>query len=238
MSLALAQADLARQSGEVPVGAVLVQNDQVIASGFNACIHQYDPSAHAELVAIRNAGKALKNYRLGLATLYVTLEPCPMCMGAIMNARISRLVYGASDPKAGACGSVIDLGAEPLLNHHTAVTGGVLRNECLAVLQSFFQAKRLDASQRLQRVASLSDIPNLDKTLIQTLQANGFSTPLSLSTLDIESFYFQHAGVARLETKHLAMLMALNAFIAGEPVQSWGSYESSASTMIQSKGKS
>jgi tRNA(adenine34) deaminase len=142
MSLARAAAEQACEIGEVPVGAVLVRGDEVVASGFNHPISGHDPSAHAEMVALRNAAQALENYRLPGCELYVTLEPCLMCAGAIMHARIARVVFGARDPKTGACGSVVDAFANAQLNHHTTVQGGVLADECGAALSSFFAERR------------------------------------------------------------------------------------------------
>jgi tRNA(adenine34) deaminase len=142
MKLAQAAAEEARAAGEVPVGAVLVRGDEVIAKGFNHPIGAHDPSAHAEMVALRAAAQALENYRLPGCELYVTLEPCLMCAGAIMHARIARVVFGARDPKTGACGSVVDAFANPQLNHHTTVVGGALESECAAALKSFFADRR------------------------------------------------------------------------------------------------
>jgi tRNA(adenine34) deaminase len=142
MRQALAAAEAARTAGEVPVGAVLVRGDEVIASGFNHPIGAHDPSAHAEMVALRAAAKALENYRMPGCELYVTLEPCLMCSGAIMHARLARVVFGAYDPKTGACGSVVDAFANPRLNHHTRVAGGVLATECGDALKSFFSQRR------------------------------------------------------------------------------------------------
>jgi tRNA(adenine34) deaminase len=137
--------ELARQgqeSGEVPVGAVIVKDNQILGEGWNQPIGQHDPSAHAEMVALRQAGKALNNYRLLDTTLYVTLEPCVMCAGAIIHARVGRVVYGANDPKAGAAGSVVDIFANPRINHHVTVEGGLLATECGDLLTQFFKAKR------------------------------------------------------------------------------------------------
>jgi tRNA(adenine34) deaminase len=142
MALAQAAAEEARAAGEVPVGAVLVRGDEVIARGFNHPIGAHDPSAHAEMVALRAAAQAVENYRLPGCELYVTLEPCLMCAGAIMHARIARVVFGARDPKTGACGSVVDAFANPQLNHHTTVSGGVLEAECGDALKSFFADRR------------------------------------------------------------------------------------------------
>jgi tRNA(adenine34) deaminase len=142
MRLALDQAHNAWALAEVPVGAVLVRDGQVIATGFNQPIGNSDPTAHAEIQALRAAAELLGNYRLSHCALYVTLEPCAMCAGAMQHARIARLVYGAADPKTGACGSVVDLFAEPRLNHHTAVRGGVLAAESGALLSRFFAERR------------------------------------------------------------------------------------------------
>ena len=152
MALAQAAAEEARAAGEVPVGAVLVRGDEVIARGFNHPIGAHDPSAHAEMVALRAAAQAVENYRLPGCELYVTLEPCLMCAGAIMHARIARVVFGARDPKTGACGSVVDAFANPQLNHHTTVNGGVLEAECGAALKSFF-AERRRASREARAAA-------------------------------------------------------------------------------------
>ncbi|WJF89153.1 tRNA adenosine(34) deaminase TadA [Paraburkholderia bonniea] len=146
MALALAAAQEAEAAGEVPVGAVLVKDGKVIARGFNHPIGTHDPSAHAEMLALRGAAQALANYRLPGCELYVTLEPCLMCAGAIMHARLARVVFGARDPKTGVCGSVMNAFAQPQLNHHTAVIGGVLEHECSAALKRFF-AQRREASR-------------------------------------------------------------------------------------------
>jgi tRNA(adenine34) deaminase len=142
MREALALAARGSGRGEVPVGAVVVKDGEIIGRGFNAPISSDDPTAHAEIRALREAGQALGNYRLGGCSLYVTLEPCAMCAGAIMHARIARVVYGAPDPKTGACGSVVDLFSESRLNHHTEVTGGVLAHEAGRGLSEFFAARR------------------------------------------------------------------------------------------------
>jgi tRNA(adenine34) deaminase len=142
MREALQLADTARSAGEVPVGAVVVHDGRIVGRGFNAPISGHDPTAHAEIQALRNAASALGNYRLTDCSLYVTLEPCLMCSGAIMHARIARLVFGASDPKTGACGSVINAFAEQRLNHHTTVQGGVLADECGGLLSAFFRERR------------------------------------------------------------------------------------------------
>lgn len=139
-ALALAQHSAAR--GEVPVGAIVVRNQAIVGRGGNAPIAGSDPTAHAEIAALREAGAAVGNYRLPGCELYVTLEPCAMCAGAIIHARVARLVFGARDPKTGACGSVIDLFAEPRLNHHTTVTGGVADDACASLLTQFFAARR------------------------------------------------------------------------------------------------
>ena len=142
MRAALALAREAAASDEVPVGAVVVLEGNIVGRGFNQPISRHDPTAHAEVMALRAAAAQLGNYRLPGATLYVTLEPCAMCAGAIMHARIDRVVFGARDPKTGAAGSVVDLFDEPRLNHHAVVEGGVLADECGALLSGFFAARR------------------------------------------------------------------------------------------------
>jgi tRNA(adenine34) deaminase len=142
MQTALGQAGEAAAAGEIPVGAIVTAGDDIIATGHNRSIRDSDPSAHAEVVALRAAGNAQANHRLGDATLYVTLEPCVMCIGAAVQARISRLVFGAYDPKAGAAGSVVDLTESPAFNHRFEVLGGVLADACGAVLQDFFRSRR------------------------------------------------------------------------------------------------
>lgn len=142
MRLALDQARLAACLGEVPVGAVVVKNGQVIATGYNAPIATQDPTAHAEMTALRQAAKVLGNYRLEGCELFVTLEPCAMCSGAILHARLRRVVFGASEPRTGSAGSILNLFENKQLNHHTGVQGGVLATECSHVLQTFFQQKR------------------------------------------------------------------------------------------------
>lgn len=142
MHRALEQAQRARAAGEVPVGAVLVSGDRVIAGGANQPIASHDPTAHAEIEALRCGGRALGSYRLTDTTLYVTLEPCPMCAMAIVHARVRRLVFGAWDPRAGAAGSVTDIFALPGLNHRVDVFGGVLMEECGSLLREFFAARR------------------------------------------------------------------------------------------------
>lgn len=142
MRLALGQADTARAAGEVPVGAVLVSGGSVIATGANRPIAASDPTAHAEIEALRSGGRTVGSYRLTDTTLYVTLEPCPMCAMAIVHARVRRLVFGAWDPRAGAAGSVTDIFALPALNHRVDVFGGVLMEECGSLLREFFAERR------------------------------------------------------------------------------------------------
>ena len=153
MRQAISQAQNAWALGEVPVGAVVVKDGQVIATGFNQPIGTHDPTAHAEIMALRAAAAVLGNYRLPGCELFVTLEPCTMCSGAMMHARLARVVYGAPDPKTGACGSVVDLFAQERLNHHAEVTGGVLAEECAMLLKDFF-AQRRRAAMRTGHVAA------------------------------------------------------------------------------------
>ena len=148
MQIALDQARLAQLAGEVPVGAVVVLDGEVIATGCNQPIGRHDPTAHAEIVALRAAALRIGNYRLTGCELYVTLEPCAMCAGAIQHARIARLVWGTKDPKTGACGSVVDLFSQPLLNHHAQVVSQVMAPESAALLQGFFAERRTRAKQQ------------------------------------------------------------------------------------------
>lgn len=142
-ALALArQGDLAN---EVPVGAVVVYAGEIVGEGYNQPISKHDPTAHAEIMALRDAAQRLGNYRLPGCTLYVTVEPCAMCSGAIQHARVARLVYGTSEPKTGACGSVVNLFADPRLNHHAIVEGGLMAEESAAVISAFFQRRRAEA---------------------------------------------------------------------------------------------
>ena len=142
MAAARVEANRAAAAGEVPVGAVVVKNRAVIGVGHNRSIQDRDPSAHAEIIALRAAAKAEQNYRLAGATVYVTLEPCAMCVGAMLQARISRLVFGAYDDKSGAAGSVIDLTDNRQLNHRLEVNGGLQEPECAALLRQFFEGRR------------------------------------------------------------------------------------------------
>ncbi|TXH87293.1 MAG: tRNA adenosine(34) deaminase TadA [Rhodoferax sp.] len=165
MRLALEQAQVGETLGEVPVGAVLTLNDQVIAVGHNQTISQCDPTAHAEIVAIRAAAQTLGNYRLSQCTMYVTLEPCAMCMGAILHGRIAKLYFAASDPKTGACGSVLDIPAEPQINHHCEVHGGLMQTQCAEYLAGYFQRlrskKQLSSGMHLREDALRVDLASL-----------------------------------------------------------------------------
>ncbi len=147
MQLAIALAKKAAENGEVPVGAIVVKDKIVIGEGYNQPIGMHDPTAHAEIIAIRNAAKYLNNYRLVDCTLYVTLEPCAMCMGAILHSRIANVIFGASDPKTGACGSVINLANEKKLNHHTHIKQGVCSEACATLLSDFFRQRRSEKKQ-------------------------------------------------------------------------------------------
>ena len=147
MRAALELARQAEAAGEVPVGAVVVKEGEIIGRGFNAPISRHDPSAHAEMMALRDAAQKIGNYRLVDCELFVTLEPCLMCAGAIMHARIARVIFGASDLKTGACGSMLDVFAEQRLNHHATVVGGVLADECGQMLSNFFAVRRAQQSK-------------------------------------------------------------------------------------------
>ncbi len=145
MMLAIKQAKQAQEVGEVPVGAILIQNNQLISSARNQSISNNDPTAHAEIQLLRSAGKKLNNYRLSDTTLYVTLEPCAMCLGAIVHARVSRIVFGAYDQKSGVCGSCIDLPNSQCFNHSISIQGGILTDQCKELLQQFFKSRRTNA---------------------------------------------------------------------------------------------
>ena len=149
MREALTLAQAAWQAGEVPVGAVIVKNGEIVGRGYNCPITSADPTAHAEVRALRDAATRLDNYRLLDCTLYVTLEPCMMCTGAMFHARIARIVYGAKDPKTGVAGSVLNLYEEPRLNHHAEIVGGVLAEECGAMLSEFFAERRAQSKGQL-----------------------------------------------------------------------------------------
>ncbi|HEX7284860.1 MAG TPA: tRNA adenosine(34) deaminase TadA [Candidatus Angelobacter sp.] len=142
MQLALEQAKLAAAAGEVPVGAVVVKDGEIVGLGQNRNLRDHDPAAHAELVALRQAGARLGNHRLPGCVMYATIEPCAMCAGAMVHARLARLVYGAPDPKAGAAGSVLQVLNHPRLNHQVPVTAGVLQEPCSEILKEFFQSRR------------------------------------------------------------------------------------------------
>lgn len=157
LQYALHLAEQAYQQGEVPVGAVLVRDNQIIGEGWNQSISQHDPSAHAEMLAIRAAGLAVGNYRLPNTTLYVTLEPCVMCAGALLHARVERVVFGAYDPKTGAAGSVFDILLDERHNHHVQLTGGVLQQACVEQLQRFFKERRL--AHKLSKLQAVTNLP-------------------------------------------------------------------------------
>lgn len=148
MAEAYLEAQKARAVGEVPVGAVLVKDGVVIARGYNHPIGKHDPTAHAEIVALRAGAELLGNYRLPGCELFVTLEPCMMCAGAMMHARLARVVFGASDPKTGVCGSVLNLFEQEKLNHHTALTGGIMAQECSDLLKDFFASRRAALAEK------------------------------------------------------------------------------------------
>lgn len=186
MQRALAEAQTAAEAGEVPVGAVLVKDGVLVASGHNAPVAQQDPTAHAEISALRAGAAVLGNYRLDGCTLYVTLEPCAMCAGAMLHARLGRVVFGAADPKTGAAGSVLDLFAQARLNHRTAVQGGVLATECGVLLQTFFRTRRDEAREQAEplrddalrtpdaRFVALPDWPWAPNYRSDLLAANGW----------------------------------------------------------------
>lgn len=178
MRIALDQAQNAWLVGEVPVGAVIMRDGKVIATGYNRPITEHDPTAHAEIVALRHAAQLLSNYRLPECELFVTLEPCAMCAMALMHARFKRVVFGAHDPKTGAAGSVIDLFAENRLNHHTQVVGGVLADACGSLLREFFAERRaMHRNRRTGTTASLFDEPATPDEPIPTGDAVELNDP-------------------------------------------------------------
>ena len=162
MTLALALAHEGARHDEVPVGALIVLNGEVVGRGYNQPIGSHDPTAHAEVMALRDAAARVGNYRLPGATLYVTVEPCAMCAGAIQHARIARVVYGTREPKTGACGSVVDLFAEPRLNHHAVVEGGLMAEESAAVIATFFQRRRAEARTVRAQQRQIAEVVDAD----------------------------------------------------------------------------
>jgi tRNA(adenine34) deaminase len=165
MAEAYLEAQKARAAGEVPVGAVIVKDGVVIARGYNHPIGKHDPTAHAEIVALRAAAQLLGNYRLPGCELFVTLEPCMMCAGAMMHARLARVVYGASDPKTGVCGSVLNLFEQEKLNHHTALNAGVMADECSQMLKDFFASRRLALAEKKKLALNALNIASADTLL-------------------------------------------------------------------------
>ena len=224
MALALALARRAAESGEVPVGAVVVKDGQLLASGYNAPIAGHDPTAHAEIVALREAARVLGNYRLDGCTLYVTLEPCPMCSGAMLHARLARVVYGATDPRTGTAGSVLDLFAQPQLNHQTQVTGGVCADACGQLLKDFFKPRRINAEPLREDALRTPDkafagLPMLPGTVC-TVQDLPALAGLRLSYVDTDP---DGAGEATLwvhgpQAWSMAWLAALGAAPAGRHI--------------------
>lgn len=177
MRIALDQAHNAWLVGEVPVGAVIMRAGQVIATGYNRPITEHDPTAHAEIVALRHAATLLGNYRLPECELYVTLEPCAMCAMALLHARFKRVVFGATDPKTGAAGSVIDLFAQPQLNHHTQLQGGVLAEACGTVLRDFFAERRAQYRQRRAAVPPAGAVEALQTETASIPAGEAFELP-------------------------------------------------------------
>ncbi len=226
MRFALQQASLAGQRGEVPVGAVLVSvNGEVLAQAGNAPMAESDPTGHAEIRALRAAAAQLGNYRLVGCTLYVTLEPCPMCMSAIAMARLARVVYGASDERLGACGgggSALNLAVHSGLNPHTVVEGGLMAGDAASLLKAFFQSRRPDKEGRLERIARLEDIPNVDPDLAQWLRHRGVEEASALSVLVEESVFdawLQDFDEADHDRR--ARLKALRHFVNGGAALPW-----------------
>jgi tRNA(Arg) A34 adenosine deaminase TadA len=242
LQAAIAEANDAEANGEVPVGAVIVHKNKIIGRGQNRVLRNSDPTAHAEIVALRQAGLALKNYRLEDCTLYATLEPCAMCAGAILHARITRLVYAAPDPKAGACGSVLSVMNHPQLNHKVEITAGLLADECGTLLTNFFRKRRQEKSQSriLQTGAATEETTmatkkwsakvNTDSThpdeglfnqsassIAKALASKKVSPKGPASGMRMLNFYINRAGKNLLESRHAELEKAktlLSAIIA------------------------
>ncbi len=221
MQLALAQAHEAANAGEVPVGAVVLKDGVLLATGRNTSIEGHDPTAHAEIVALRAAAQALGNYRLDGCELFVTLEPCAMCVGAMLHARLKRVVFGASDPKTGAAGSVVNLFTNAQLNHQTQVQGGVLADECAAALLLFFQQKRTMARQNsspvrddavrtpASRFELLPDLPWSASYISDLPSQNGWRMHyLDIGPLNAPSTYFCLHGNADWSYAYRTMIPA------------------------------
>lgn len=225
MQAALSAARAAADRLEVPVGAVVVAADgSVLATTGNSPIALNDPSAHAEILALREAGQRLRNYRLTGCTLYVSLEPCPMCLSAIAMARLPRLVYGASDPRLGACGGALNLAADTRLNAHTTVHGGLLKEESAALLSEFFRDRRPPPAERLLRIRSLTDLPNIDPATAIWLEQRGWCSPASLSDCADPDGLVQWLAQCTDEPERAARLRALHHFIQGGPALPWRTF--------------
>lgn len=193
MRAALAAAARAAEEGEVPVGAVVVHEGRVVATGWNRPVGDCDPSAHAEMVALRAAARVLGNYRLPQAELFVTLEPCSMCAGAVLQARLKKVTFGAHDAKAGAAGSVVDLFAEARINHQTRVEGGLLAEECATLLREFFAARRTQAKEK----ASMQDALRTPDARFAALPGYPFAPTTSATSRDIRGCAFITSTRAR-----------------------------------------
>ena len=239
MHLALEQARAAGRRGEVPVGAVLVSADGlVLAQAGNGPIAGSDPTGHAEILALRAAAQTLGNYRLAGCTLYVTLEPCPMCMSAIALARLARVVYAAADERLGACGGAggnLNLAANKALNPHTQVEGGLCSDDAAALLKAFFEGRRPPKEERLTRIAVLEDVPNIDTALAAWLRQQGMGEPAALAVLLDDAVFAQflnrlQAGPAESDEHILglavlrARLKAVRHFVAGGAALPWKSF--------------
>jgi tRNA(adenine34) deaminase len=222
---AIEQAHIALSKNEVPVGAVVTLNGDVVGKGHNTCITDCDPSAHAEVNAIRAAAARVGNYRLTGAILHVTLEPCSMCIGLILHTRISKVIFGAADPRAGACGSVLSLHQHPAMNHQVEVISGEQSEECAKLLTDFFQTRRPQNDQRLARIQHLSHLPSVDSELVEMLRTAGITQATELKGLNEQQLLsLIKANGRALNPQHHAMIKALAHFINGGPAQSWKTF--------------
>ncbi len=221
MHLAIECAQKSAQQGEVPVGAVVVENNHLIAATHNQPISLNDPTAHAEILALRAAGAKFNNYRLNTCSLYVTLEPCPMCLGAIAQARLKRVVFAAVDKKLGACGGAFDLHLDKQINPHTEIVGGIMANESKELLQNFFKLKRKNNKLRLQCIAKLENIPNVNLALLKLLNENNIYCPQDLIVYQNKIGLEKMLSWASNHIEMQARITALHQFMTGNLVNSW-----------------
>jgi tRNA(adenine34) deaminase len=228
MALAIAQAAMAAQEGEVPVGAIVVFEDRVLAFGRNQCLTSHDPTGHAEIVALRQAGSERSNYRLLGCTVYVTLEPCVMCAGALLNARVDRVVFGVREPKSGAAGSVLDLFGMRQFNHHTKVYGGVLEAQCASLLANFFSERRLAIKQASQPLRE--DALRTPEFFFNALPANYFPSKFIVNLPALCGFRLHYLDEGPLNASEVHLCLHSN---NGWGFEFWGAIHSLVSSGIR-----